>query len=58
MLFWWKKLFFVALLRNRLTEEIHKAALGATESVDWQFSESVKEAVIDLKTLGYEVVRN
>ena len=36
--------------------EIHKAALGATESVDWQFYESVKEAVIDLKTLGYEVV--
>lgn len=36
--------------------EIHKAALGATESVDWQFYESVKEAVIDLKTLGYEVL--
>ena len=36
--------------------EIHKAALGATESVDWQFYENVKEAVIDLKTLGYEVV--
>jgi tRNA G18 (ribose-2'-O)-methylase SpoU len=36
--------------------EIHKAALGATESVDWQFYESVKEAVIDLKTLGFEIV--
>ena len=36
--------------------EIHKAALGATESVDWQFYESVKEAVIDLKTLGYKVL--
>ena len=36
--------------------EIHKAALGATESVDWQFYENVKEAVIDLKTLGYEVL--
>ena len=36
--------------------EIHKAALGATESVDWQYYESVKEAVIDLKTLGYEVL--
>lgn len=31
--------------------EIHKAALGATESVDWQYYESVKEAVIDLKPL-------
>lgn len=36
--------------------EIHKAALGATESVDWQFYDSVKEAIIDLKTIGYEVV--
>jgi hypothetical protein len=55
MLFWWRKLFFVALLRNRLTEKFTKH-IGATESVDWQFYESVKEAVIDLKTLGYEVV--
>ena len=36
--------------------EIHKAALGATESVDWQYYESVTEAVFDLKTLKYEVL--
>ena len=36
--------------------EIHKAALGATESVDWVYYESVKEAVLDMKTLKYEVV--
>lgn len=36
--------------------EIHKAALGATESVDWHYYESVKEAVLDLKTLRYEVI--
>lgn len=36
--------------------EIHKAALGATESVDWQYYESVIEAVLDLKTLKYEVL--
>lgn len=36
--------------------EIHKAALGATESVDWHYYESVKEAVLDLKTLKYEVL--
>lgn len=35
--------------------EIHKAALGATESVDWQYYESVKEAILDLKSLKYEV---
>lgn len=36
--------------------EIHKAALGATESVDWNYYESVKDAVIYLKTTGYEVL--
>lgn len=36
--------------------EIHKAALGATESVAWQYYESVKEAVLDLKTLKYTVL--
>lgn len=36
--------------------EIHKSALGATESVAWQYYESVKEAVLDLKTLKYEVL--
>ena len=36
--------------------EIHKVALGATESVEWQYYESITEAVIDLKTLKYEVI--
>jgi len=36
--------------------EIHKAALGATESVEWNYYQSVKEAVLDLKTLKYEVI--
>lgn len=36
--------------------EIHKAALGATDSVTWQYYESVSEAVLDMKTLKYEVV--
>lgn len=36
--------------------EIHKAALGATESVDWVHYTSVKEAVLDLKTQKYEVI--
>ena len=37
MLFGGEKLFFVALLQKPPHREIHKAALGATESVDWQF---------------------
>ena len=36
--------------------EIHKAALGATESVDWAYFESVMEALQSLKSEGYRVV--
>ena len=36
--------------------EIHKAALGATESVDWSHEEDIKTAIADLKSRGYEVI--
>ena len=36
--------------------EIHKAALGATESVDWAYFESVTEALQRIKSEGYRVV--
>lgn len=35
--------------------DIHKTALGATESVDWLYYESAKEAVEDLKTRNYKI---
>jgi len=36
--------------------EIHKTALGATESVDWRYFETTVEAVKALKTAGYRIV--
>ncbi|MCW3160639.1 RNA methyltransferase [Chryseobacterium oryctis] len=36
--------------------EIHKAALGATESVDWSYENDINTAINDLKSQGYEVV--
>lgn len=33
--------------------EINRAALGATESVDWEYVEDVKEACLRLKQEGY-----
>lgn len=36
--------------------EIHKAALGATESVDWYYTESVVEAVNSLKDKGFVII--
>ena len=36
--------------------EIHKAALGATESVDWVYFEKIEEALQYLKNQRYQVV--
>lgn len=36
--------------------DIHKSALGATESVDWKYFASSVEAVTDLKEKGYFIV--
>lgn len=35
--------------------EIHKAALGATESVDWEYSETIDEALTNLKANNYQI---
>jgi 23S rRNA (guanosine2251-2'-O)-methyltransferase len=35
--------------------EILKTALGSTESVDWQYFETTKEAVLALQSAGYQV---
>ena len=37
-------------------KEIHKTALGATESVDWEYHEDVIQAVKSLKEQGYTIV--
>ncbi|OPC38569.1 RNA methyltransferase [Elizabethkingia miricola] len=36
--------------------EIHKAALGATESVDWYYEKDVIEALQKLKSEGYKIL--
>ncbi|MCE3075221.1 RNA methyltransferase [Chryseobacterium gwangjuense] len=36
--------------------EIHKAALGATESVDWLHESDINTAINDLKSQGFEVI--
>ncbi|WP_315052977.1 RNA methyltransferase [Chryseobacterium indoltheticum] len=36
--------------------EIHKAALGATESVDWSYEADINVTINDLKSQGFEVV--
>ncbi|MEY8758298.1 RNA methyltransferase [Chryseobacterium tongliaoense] len=36
--------------------EIHKAALGATESVDWTHEKDINTTISDLKSQGFEIV--
>lgn len=36
--------------------EIHKAALGATESVDWSYENDINVTIADLKAQGFEIV--
>lgn len=36
--------------------EIHKAALGATESVDWGHESDINTAISDYKSQGYEII--
>ncbi|MFZ4462388.1 MAG: RNA methyltransferase [Bacteroidales bacterium] len=36
--------------------EIHKTALGSTESVEWKYYETTKEAVMELRKLGYKII--
>lgn len=36
--------------------EIHKAALGATESVDWSYENDINATINDLKSQSFEVV--
>ncbi|ROH96005.1 RNA methyltransferase [Chryseobacterium daecheongense] len=36
--------------------EIHKAALGATESVDWIYENDINTAINDLKAQGFEII--
>lgn len=36
--------------------EIHKAALGATESVDWTYENDINTAIQDIKSQGFEII--
>ncbi|MEI6456511.1 MAG: RNA methyltransferase [bacterium] len=36
--------------------EIHKTALGATESVNWRYFEETREALTELRTNGYYII--
>ena len=48
-------LFLCGITATPPHREIHKTALGATESVCWEYRENTKDAVAELKGDGYQI---
>lgn len=50
------KIYLTGITGTPPHREINKAALGATESVDWEYTESISELLTNLKLAGVEIV--
>lgn len=51
-----KKVVLCGITPQPPHREIHKAALGATESVDWEYFSTIEEALESLKTQQYFIL--
>jgi tRNA G18 (ribose-2'-O)-methylase SpoU len=50
-----EEIFLCGITPTPPHREINKTALGATETVDWQYKPTTKEAVEELKSKGYKI---
>jgi len=50
------KLLLCGITATPPHREINKTALGATESVEWKYHESIVAALTELKSEGYQIV--
>lgn len=50
-----EKIFLCGITGTPPHRDIQKTALGATESVEWEYCLNTMEAVIKLKSLGYQI---
>jgi len=51
-----EKIYLTGITGKPPHREIHKAALGATDSVDWEYYENPVEIVSKLKSQGVEII--
>ncbi len=51
-----ERIYLCGITASPPHREIHKTALGATESVEWKYFESVDEAVLKLKRNDYQIL--
>jgi len=49
-------IFLCGICATPPNKEIHKTALGATESVKWKYFSSVTKAIIELKKQNYQII--
>lgn len=51
-----EKIYLCGISAQPPHREIEKTALGATQSIDWVYSENVTEAIMELKAAAYTIV--
>ena len=51
-----EKIYLCGITATPPNADIHKTALGATDSVDWEYAENTLDVVEKLKTEGVEIV--
>ncbi len=51
-----RELYLCGITATPPNREINKSALGATESVAWQYFEKTTDAIMQLKSLGFTVI--
>ena len=50
-----EKIFLCGITGTPPNKEIYKTALGATDSLDWQYHKSTYDCVLELKQQGYKI---
>ena len=50
-----EKMFLCGITAMPPHRDIHKTALGATDTVDWEYKKQTIDCVLDLKKQGYEL---
>ena len=51
-----EKLYLGGITAKPPHREIQKTAIGATESVEWEYIENVESVVLKYKELGYKII--
>src|SRR5690606_32708650 len=50
-----EKIFLCGITATPPNKEIHKTALGATETVEWKYFKSIEEAIVELQSEQVQV---